>query len=101
MTLLTQIVLSILMVAGIVAVPLAQRELLRLERDHPDVLNGAGIAKIDWWWSCLRGIFRLGYLPAGRSLSAYTRATFRIVIFTYAWLIVVLLLIASGHFPEF
>lgn len=95
-----RIVLVILVIVGIAGTLLTQRELLRLQREKPELLGSVGIIKIDWWWGCLRGIFRLGFSSAGESLPASSRWAFRLVMFTYAWLIALSLLVATGHVPR-
>lgn len=95
-----RIVLAILVIAGIAATLLTQRELLRLQREKPELLGSVGIIKIDWWWACLRGVFRLGFCSAGALLPASSRWAFRLVMFTYAWLTPVSILIVTGHLRE-
>ncbi|GGD55856.1 hypothetical protein [Pseudoxanthomonas indica] len=97
MLFLKQALLAVLLIAGIVSVLLAQRELGHLQRDRPDVLDRAGIVKIDWWWKCLAGMGRLGFTAAGESLSVYSRSVFKLVAFTYAWLVVALVVGIAGR----
>ncbi len=93
-------VIAALSVVGVANVILAHRELLKLERYSPGTLREVGIAKIDWWWECLRGMYRLGSLSAGKDLSAYTRWIFKGVFFLYTWLMIVSIAILAGNLQQ-
>lgn len=89
-------VIPILSVIGVAGVLLARHELSKLKKGNPEVLARAGIVEIDWWWRCIRGMFRLGFLQVGAGLRRRTRVIFMVVIFTYIWLIVFSIMIMSG-----
>lgn len=86
---IAQYLIAIFSVAGVFFVLLAHRELRNLKSNYPELLLKAGIVRIDWWWKCLRGMYRLGFHSIGGELSTYTRTMFKGVIFTYAWLLAV------------
>lgn len=75
---------------------LAHRELIRLQAQSPALLRKAGIAHIDWWLACTRGVIRLGFTEIGRDLPWYPRLLFKGIGFHYAWLASLMLLIVFG-----
>jgi len=89
--------LGVLSVLTIVNVLIAHRTMLRLQRQSPDVMQRAGILRVDWWWRCLLGMFRLAFLDAGKSLDNSGRWVFRGIVFSYAWLSILSLLILAGR----
>lgn len=81
------IITSILVVCGI-GVVISHVRLIQLEKNNPELLRAAGIKKIDWWWSCLRGIYRLGFTALGNTLPIRTRIALRLALATYAVVVV-------------
>lgn len=82
--------LALLSVLATVNVLFAHRALLRLASAQPDLLHAVGIRRIDWWPRCVRGIFRLAFTGAGRSLPLAARAQFQGVALTYVVLLALL-----------
>lgn len=68
---------------GVVVIGLGRQEIIRLEREEPDLMRAVGIDRIDWWFGCLRGIFRLGFLSAGKVLPGGSRIKLQLVIALY------------------
>lgn len=73
-------------VLGVLSILAAHRELSKMKANSPDVLARVGIVQIDWWWKCIRGVYRLGFSSAGDGLPMRTKMTFISVIFTYVWI---------------
>ena len=87
-----QLALGLFALQGMLNVYLAHRELKRLERASPGLLQAVGIERIDWWFGCIRGMLRLGFGVHGKGLPAFSRALFRGVGFQYAILSVLMIL---------
>jgi len=82
--------LALLSVLATVNVLFAHRALLRLSSTQPGLLQTVGIRRIDWWPRCVRGVFRLAFGGAGRSLRLATRVQFQGVAVTYVVLLALL-----------
>lgn len=59
------------------------KRLKDLKLQEPSLIAGAGIERIDWWWKCIAGIFRLGFLSSDLRLRAFDKVMFRCVIVIY------------------
>lgn len=68
----------------LIGVLVSHVRLIELIRNSPDILVLAGIGEINWWWSCLRGVFYLGFTRLGQRLPVGTRMAFRLAISAYA-----------------
>lgn len=82
-----------LVLSAFVTVIYVDRRLRRLRTEDPQLLADAGIERIDWWWKCIVGIFKLGFLPVGARLPRLDRAAFRAVGVIYS---ATLLLVVSN-----
>lgn len=79
-----QIFFVLVLLVCAVSVFITHVRLIQIQKTYPEILVRAGIKRIDWWWSCLRGIYRLGFTPLGADLPIHTRTAFRLSIATYA-----------------
>lgn len=78
---------------------LTHRELSKIQKENPKILNDVGIEYIDWWFKCIAGVYRLAFLPHGHQLPSYPRYLFRVFIITYATLIAsAIAIIIAGQF---
>ncbi|WP_312320641.1 hypothetical protein [Stenotrophomonas sp.] len=59
-----------------------------LEDRQPDLLRSVGVAKVDWWLSCWKGIFLLAFSGKGRALTMMERLALRGCILSSAALLV-------------
>jgi len=62
----------------------------RLAQTRPELLQGVGIDRIDWWFGFYRGIWRLAFSPAANELTKNDRLVLRMF-----WLFFVLFLPAG------
>jgi hypothetical protein len=78
----------------LIGVLISHVRLIELSRNRPDIVARAGIGEIDWWWSCLRGVFCLGFTRLGQGLPVGTRMAFRLAISTYVLVFITVVLLA-------
>lgn len=91
-------VITIVAVFSIVSVWQANCALLKLQREQPGVLAGVGVVRVDWWFRCVIGVFKLAFSPAKTQIPRRMR-----VVFVCASISVVIAMLASISlmlFPE-
>ena len=91
-----KIVLLIALISCVVGVLVTHLRLIGIERATPELLLSVGIRRIDWWWGCVRGIYRLAFLAVGSELPRSTRVAFKFALATYPLVIVAMLVDYMG-----
>jgi len=89
-----KIILPMFYIVVVVSFLCTWKILKRLKRDSPAVFSAAGIREIDWWFSCLRGVFRLAFSGLANEIDWRSRSVLRIFSLCYVLLIVISVLLA-------
>jgi hypothetical protein len=63
---------------------------------EPQLMESAGVNRVDWSYSCYKGIWRLAWARNGVSLSRSTRLQLRLFCIVNSVLLAALLLFLSG-----
>lgn len=78
-------------IACAAGVLITHSRLIAMERSTPELLARVGIRRIDWWWGCVRGIYRLAFSPAGNEVPQRTRLAFIFALTMYPLVIISML----------
>lgn len=75
--------LGALCIVGVASTFLANRALHKMQSDSPQVLLEAGITRIDWWFRCIAGVYRLAFGAPRRGLPVKRRLIFSTLCIAY------------------
>lgn len=81
-----------LCIVGICSTVLATLELRRMKLDSPQLLREVGIERVDWWFRCIAGVYRLAFGSPRRSMSTKRRLIFITLCVTYPLCVLLLIL---------
>lgn len=72
-----KLILIALCLIGAASVIFATLELHRMLVAQPGVMRRVGIMRIDWWFRCILGVYKLAFGPIARELSFRQKLVFR------------------------